>query len=191
MTGAVFTGLHEQELRRRFSGEVEAKGLRSWLGPMLERAEGMSLPDGLYRGGWTPPDEMRVRPSPRAVPPGFVPIKAGLGWAAEVDAALARTGAAHAEVLRVHFGPVPPLHEGVEPRDLAALVCHLSGLGPTAWKDLQARAMSSPARPQDLKAEARLAAARLRAERALARATAAYASARAVVAKGPPVKDIS
>lgn len=190
MTAAVFTGLHEQELRRRFSGEVEAKGLRSWLGPMLERAEGMSLPEGYAsaRGGFTPPDEMRVRPSPRAVPPGFVPIKAGLEWAAEVDAALGRVGPALAEVLRVHFGPVPPLHEGVQPHDVAALVCHISGLGPTAWKTLQARAMGGGPRPPDPKAEAQLAAWRLRAERALDRARGAYAAVRDI---SGTVKDIS
>lgn len=179
MSAALFVGLHAEELRRRFSGEVEAKGLRSWLGPMLERAHGMSLPEGYASpGGWVPPHEMHVRASPRAVPPGFVPVLAGLRWAARVDAALARLGPGLAAVLRVHYAPVPPGHEGIEPRDLAALVCHVSGLDPAGWKALQARALRSAKGAADARAEARLIRERVRAMTALGEAEGAYASAR-------------
>jgi hypothetical protein len=176
MMAPTFCSVHEAELRHRFSGEVEAVGLRSWLGPMLERAHGTSLPDGQRHGGWSPPDMMRVRPSPRAVPPGFVPVLAGLGWAAVVDAALAAMPPRLAAVLRAHYQPEPPGCEGLEPAELRALLLHTAGLSASALKADQARLLRRPVDPVAL---ARVAARRLRAERALFDAREAYARARA------------
>jgi hypothetical protein len=170
MTAPAFHGLDDEELRRRFSGEVEAKGLKSWLGPMLERAHGMSRPPGGPRGS----RRLKAKPPPRSAGPGQVG-SVGLEWAARVDEALARMPPRLAQALAAHYKPEPPGCEGLEPRELRGLMLHLSGLSPDRLKALQARMLRQGG---DAHAEAHLSALRLRCETTLAAACEAYARAR-------------
>ncbi len=150
----------EEELRWRFDGSAEAAlGMRSWLGPMIDRrASG-------------------------ATGPGADPALRDYGAAAErmaaVDKVLARVseasprGARHVRALKAQYGAEPAGLEGLDHLTLAPLMLALGGLSGSTLKARHCKALAS-----DPKAMLSVVELQARAERALADAQQAYGEAK-------------
>lgn len=182
--GPDFTPAHDRELTARFDGSLARSasgGVKSWLGPMLERARDRAAPRG--SGSGPPPFgvfEMRVKETRSSSPGGHGNVSLGddldrllLG---AVDRALASMPSRHAAVIAAHYQPEPPGCEGLEPRELRGVLVHTSGLPPARLKAEQARLLAKGVSAAE---GLTVASRRLRAEQALDEARQAYAKARA------------
>lgn len=184
----IFTARDAYELGARFDGSLAAGaagGVKSWLGPMLERCAALAPAPGALKGA-APFGvvEMRVRET-RASAAGKDPHHAtSLGSLldaielAVVNAALARMPPQLVRVLAAHYGPDPPGCEGLEPAELRAVLCLVAGKSPAQLKVVQLKALPSSGHPPCLVASEGLVRLRIRAEKTLFDARASYAVAR-------------